>query len=206
MDMLEGDGVVRADECLAAWIDAAARDPAVGVAYLYGSRARGTGRADSDYDLAVLVGGGAEPSEAVLNPALDAGPHGVAVLPGDGFAAKARIMHSFESEVARGIVVVGAAPCRKEEIGMDVDPEARSRRYAAMAKSMWWPCVVTELLNLHKHWTSGPTPPDLGKYCADATEKAAKLLCLRLDVPFARSHDLECLIGFRRARSHRTPP
>ena len=179
------------DGTLDEWIAAATRDPVVSTAYLYGSRSRGTERPDSDYDLAVLVDGDEMPSEAVLRPALNAGRHGVAVLRRDIFATKAGIMHSFESEVARGTVVSGTAPCPKERIGMDVDPEARSRQYAAMASHMWTPCIAMELHNLHTHWTAGITPRTIGKHCADAAEKAAKLLCLKLNVPFAHSHDLE---------------
>ena len=177
------------------WAQDAVRHPVVSSAILFGSRALGLARVDSDWDVALVVKDRREVPSDIADACRRWSPkHGVVVVEEANMREHAATYASLPSEIAAGVVIAGCDFPVEENAMRDKDTAQARNRYEMMAKN-FWTAVELELHNLTECSRNGlsETDADLGKHSADAAEFVTKMLCLSLGRPFAHSHRLDKL-------------
>ena len=179
------------------WADCAQQHPAVHSVILFGSRAHGTARPDSDWDLALIVSPGSEQQISQADIADDcyewAPAHGAIVVAEDQMLRDGMTYATIASEIASGVVLDGMNYELDTQMTNSHTPQA-SQQYCTMMPALWEEvCAETEMLktaiDTDLTWCSA----GLGKHSADAAEFAVKLLCLSLGVSFGKKHDVIAL-------------
>lgn len=178
-------------------VQAASAHPAVRSVILYGSRAVGSHREDSDWDIAIVTEKGEHPALSLLADAWTLSPdHGVTVLSESDMLARKGVYASLPSEVALGVVLKGRNydveddfVAGKRLVGTNTR-EARST-YIGLTEHLW-KFLREDIVNVanceRSEYTTAAT--GLGGASADAAERAVKLVTLSCGLPFQASHNV----------------
>ncbi|MGI8551128.1 MAG: nucleotidyltransferase domain-containing protein, partial [Dehalococcoidia bacterium] len=174
--------------------------------YLFGSRARGDAKEDSDYDLMVFVpraeGASAErqrEGDASLSGVLS--PVDLLVWPREVFERQLPVIASFPATIVReGRLLYhddrpadsmngdGATPERRN--GGPMAAEAEQRRLT----QEWIKTAEQDLLVAETVLRHASAPGGVAYHCQQATEKALKGFLLWNEVPFRKTHALKELV------------
>lgn len=181
---------------IGAWAAKAGADPAVRSVILFGSRASGCATPRSDWDLALIVNDGRQPSKALLSEGHEWAPeHGIHVIDHSRMRAEKDTYASLASEVCLGLVLCGENYNRNdpmEERAPYTDEAAH--QFRTLSAGFWHAAVDgMEALGECKASNFGLGLESMGRACSDAAEYASKLACLAARVPFAFVHDLSKL-------------
>ena len=189
-----GDTHIEVRPDILRWAHDAIAHPAALSVILFGSRALGTARGDSDWDTAVVVKDDDELPADIADACLRWSPHGAVLVNETAMRENAGTYASLPSEIAAGVVLAGRNYHVRVDDLRNKDTEQARNQYATMAVNMWT-AIELEVRNLAMCHDSGlaEAAVDIGRHSANAAEYVAKLLCLSLGLPFSHTHQLDLL-------------
>ena len=194
LTLAESPGVeVRPD--IARWAERASACPCVRSVVLFGSRAHGTARHDSDWDVALVVEDGSNVPYDIVAPCEQWAPkHGAVLVAEADMVAKIDTFASLPAEIGAGVLLHGRNYKQRERTMDDKNTLQARSSYQTMTVNMW-DSVAREVWKLADAHDNGyvEAQADLGKHSANAAEFVAKLLCLSVGQPFRHAHRLDKL-------------